>query len=88
MKNINHIRLESLKRYQNDTFKAVVWYRENKALFRGKVFGPIQLAINLKDKRYAEHVESALGGKDSSHLRVRTKIVHHQSQLLTNFFSL
>ncbi|SAM05558.1 hypothetical protein [Absidia glauca] len=69
MKNINHIRLESLKRYQNDTFKAVVWYRENKSLFRGQVFGPIQLAINLKDKRYAEHVESALGGKDSSHLR-------------------
>ncbi|KAI8330175.1 P-loop containing nucleoside triphosphate hydrolase protein [Chlamydoabsidia padenii] len=69
MKNTSHIRLDSLKRYQNDTYKAYMWYRENKTLFRGKVYGPVQLCLNLKDKRYAEQVETALGGKDSSHLR-------------------
>ncbi|ORZ12799.1 P-loop containing nucleoside triphosphate hydrolase protein [Absidia repens] len=69
LKDIRRIRLENLKRHQIDTYKAFSWYKENSTLFKGKIHGPIQLAVNLKDKRYADQVESALGGVSSSHLR-------------------
>ncbi|CAO3590457.1 unnamed protein product [Absidia cylindrospora] len=69
LKDIRRIRLENLKRHQIDTYKAFSWYKENSTIFKGKIHGPIQLSVNLKDKRYADQVESALGGVSSSHLR-------------------
>lgn len=70
LKDIGRIKMENLKQSHMDTYKAYLWYRDNKTLFKGKIYGPIQLCINVKDKRYVHQVETALGGRDGNHLRV------------------
>ncbi|KAI9302125.1 P-loop containing nucleoside triphosphate hydrolase protein [Cunninghamella echinulata] len=69
LKDIGRIKMENLKQVSMDTYKAYMWYRDNKTLFKGKIFGPIQLCINIKDKRFANQIETALGGREGSHLK-------------------
>ncbi|ORX55049.1 hypothetical protein DM01DRAFT_186669 [Hesseltinella vesiculosa] len=70
-------KIQALRRYNEDTYKAWAWIRENRESFKGRVHGPIQLDIKLKDTRYANQVEAALGGADSAHLR--TFVCEHES---------
>lgn len=53
-------RLELLKRYHLDTYTAVVWYRENKALFKEEIIEPSFLNINITNERYTAEVETFL----------------------------
>ncbi|KAI8088924.1 uncharacterized protein BX664DRAFT_123673 [Halteromyces radiatus] len=69
LNDIQRVRLDTLQRQHSDTYKAYMWYKDNKTLFKGKIHGPIQLCLNLKNKHYANQVETALGGRDSAHLR-------------------
>lgn len=62
--------MHNLSRQHEDTYKAYQWLMQNRDKFRGKIHGPILLQLQLKDRRYADIVESVLGGERGSHLRV------------------
>lgn len=61
-----------IREHHPDTAAAFSWLREHRNLFKGKIHGPVGMMINIKDARYANYVESILGGVRGSHLRVRT----------------
>ncbi|KAF9762967.1 Structural maintenance of chromosomes protein 5 [Nosema granulosis] len=53
-------RLELLKRYHFDTYKAVVWYRENKSLFEEEIIEPAFLSINITNEKFTAEIETFL----------------------------
>ncbi|KAG0767977.1 hypothetical protein G6F57_000086 [Rhizopus arrhizus] len=69
MKNILNIRLQQLQRFHPDTVKAFEWLKQNRDKFSGRVYNPVLLEINLKDSRYASHIEQVLGGHRSNTFR-------------------
>lgn len=54
-------KLENLKRYHKDTYKAVVYIRKNKDYFKEKIIEPAYLNLKIKDKNYASEIETFLG---------------------------
>ncbi|KAI7875309.1 P-loop containing nucleoside triphosphate hydrolase protein [Lichtheimia hyalospora FSU 10163] len=64
-----HRRLAFIREHHPDTAKAYVWLRENRDMFKGRIHGPIGMMLNIKDARYANLVESVLGGIRGSHLK-------------------
>ncbi|KAI8374537.1 uncharacterized protein BYT42DRAFT_576698 [Radiomyces spectabilis] len=66
---VMQMRARKLARNNADTYEAWKWLRENRNMFRGRIHGPLLMQLNLKDRRYADAVESALGGEKGSHLR-------------------
>ncbi|MCO5589673.1 hypothetical protein L7F22_043641 [Adiantum nelumboides] len=53
-------RLRVLEQADHDTFKAVLWLRENKHLFRGEIYEPVMLEISIRDQRMANAVETCI----------------------------
>ncbi|EPQ30108.1 uncharacterized protein PFL1_02225 [Pseudozyma flocculosa PF-1] len=53
-------RLETLRRADPAAHTAVMWLRENQAMFQQPVYEPVLLEINVKDPAYANAVESCL----------------------------
>ncbi|EPR79581.1 SMC family protein, partial [Spraguea lophii 42_110] len=53
-------RLENLKKYHWDTYKAICWLRNNKNLFEEEIIEPLYLSLSLKDNRYLKEVETFL----------------------------
>ncbi|XP_066599274.1 structural maintenance of chromosomes protein 5 isoform X2 [Prorops nasuta] len=62
--NIDAKRLELLRRKSNDSYKAVLWLRQNMDKFSRPVHEPILLHINLKDSRYSKYLERILSFRD------------------------
>jgi len=60
LENTQNQRLENLKREQRDTYNAVTWLREHRDLFKDEVYEPIVLTINVKNPRYANHIEMSI----------------------------
>lgn len=63
-------RLALIREHLPDTAAALNWLRENRSMFKGKIHGPIGMNLNIKDTRYANLVESILGGIRGRHLKV------------------
>lgn len=55
------IRLQMLRKYHVDTYKAVCWLRENKERFKDEIVEPPFVEVKIKDGRYALEVENFLG---------------------------
>lgn len=53
------MKLEMLKKYHQDTYKGVLWLRENKGVFRDEVFEPLYLHLDI-DESYTKYVEPFL----------------------------
>lgn len=53
-------RLRHLEQADPDTYKAVLWLRENAKLFRGRVHEPVMLEISIQDPRMADAVENCI----------------------------
>lgn len=53
------VRMEMLKKYHHDTYKGVLWLRENTHMFRDEVLEPCYLHLSL-DKEYSDYVETFL----------------------------
>lgn len=70
-------RLEKLREKDPDTYKAVQWLESNRSRFRGSVYDPILLEMNLKDPRYASAIETILGGVQGPHLKVILVVSSH-----------
>jgi len=57
--------MEMLKQKDRDAYDAVVWLQqEGHKRFKGEVFGPPLLSINVKDKGYAGYFETILQQRD------------------------
>ncbi|RKP11061.1 hypothetical protein THASP1DRAFT_27160 [Thamnocephalis sphaerospora] len=59
--NIRSQRLELVRRTDQATYRAAMWLEKNRDMFSGAVYGPICLEVNVKDRKYANAVELAIG---------------------------
>ncbi|CAG5030880.1 unnamed protein product, partial [Parnassius apollo] len=57
-------RLEVLRTYSEDCYKAVMWLRENKEMFQHPVYEPMVLEINFTDPKFARYLEAAVPARD------------------------
>ena len=53
-------KLEFLRRFEIDTFKALEWLGDNRHLFKGAVFEPVCMELDVKYPQYAHIIESSL----------------------------
>ncbi|KAJ1816349.1 Structural maintenance of chromosomes protein 5 [Coemansia sp. RSA 2599] len=54
-------RREALRRFNEDTFKALEWLEANRGMFSQHVFAPVCLEASVRDSRYAAIIESIVG---------------------------
>lgn len=64
LENVNHVRLQSLQKRDEDAYKAVCWLRNNKHLFQGEIYEPIMLEVNVLDNRHSKYVENVIPVRD------------------------
>lgn len=60
LESVSNQRLQNIKGFQKDTYNAVIWLRENIGMFKKPVYEPIVLQINVKDKNFAQEIETAI----------------------------
>ncbi|CAG9792336.1 unnamed protein product [Diatraea saccharalis] len=64
LEDIDVKRLEVLRSYSEDCYKAVMWFRENKDMFQEPVYEPMMLEINFTDPKFARYLESTIAARD------------------------
>ncbi|CAH0403320.1 unnamed protein product [Chilo suppressalis] len=64
LQDIDVKRLEVLRSYSEDTYKAVMWLRENREMFEEPVYEPMMLEINFTDPKFARYLESTIPNRD------------------------
>ncbi|XP_061704985.1 structural maintenance of chromosomes protein 5 [Cydia pomonella] len=64
LENVDEKRLEVLKHASEHTYKAVMWLRENRAMFKKKVYEPMILEINFTDSKFARYLEAKVASRD------------------------
>ncbi|KAH1016117.1 hypothetical protein HUJ04_007390 [Dendroctonus ponderosae] len=64
IENVKQIRFEQLRKLNKDAYSAVLWLRENKDKFKGEIFEPIMLELNVLDKSKSKYVESLVPFRD------------------------
>ena len=55
-----HVKLQNLRRKDQDCADTVVWLRENQRRFRLPILEPACLSITLKDQRYINAVDALI----------------------------
>lgn len=64
LEDVDNKRLEVLRAYSEDTYKAVLWLRDNREKFQQPVYEPMMLEIRFTDPKYARYLESTVAGRD------------------------
>uniref|UniRef100_A0A674MAU8 Structural maintenance of chromosomes protein 5 n=1 Tax=Takifugu rubripes TaxID=31033 RepID=A0A674MAU8_TAKRU len=64
MNNLMKVKEEKLRGRHRDTHAALQWLRQNRNRFRGNVYEPMLLEINVKDHRFAKYVENHISFQD------------------------
>ncbi|KAJ2790871.1 Structural maintenance of chromosomes protein 5, partial [Coemansia guatemalensis] len=59
--NVELQRRETLRRFNEDTFRALEWLEQNRKLFKQHVFSPVCLEASVRDARYANLIETVVG---------------------------
>ncbi|KAH0628279.1 hypothetical protein JD844_009196 [Phrynosoma platyrhinos] len=62
--NLMNMKEEKLRGRFRDTHSALLWLRQNKDRFKGRVCEPMMLAINMRDHRHAKYVENHISSND------------------------
>ncbi|EFA05955.1 structural maintenance of chromosomes protein 5 [Tribolium castaneum] len=62
--NVKQQRLNYLQRVDRDAYEAVVWLRNNRNLFKGEIYEPIMLELNVLDSKNAMYVENVIPLRD------------------------
>lgn len=57
-------RLEKLKAMDPHAFQMVNWLRTNKHIFKGKVFEPVMLEVNVLNPKHSMYLESIISRRD------------------------
>ena len=81
LNDVRNKKLEMLRRYEKDTYKAVEWLRLNKDQFKGRVLEPFQLIINVPNQANAKYIESIISRND------RKAFIFERSDDLNMFMS-
>ncbi|OZJ06471.1 hypothetical protein BZG36_00537 [Bifiguratus adelaidae] len=68
--NVRTQRLERLRQQDPQTAKAYEWLEANRDRFEAAVYGPPLLELNVKNLRYADAIETLLGGSRGSDLKL------------------
>ncbi|KAI5632265.1 AAA domain-containing protein [Phthorimaea operculella] len=64
LQDVDQKRLEVLRAYSEDAYKAVAWLRENRDMFEHPVYEPMMLEINFTDPKFARYLESTVPARD------------------------
>ncbi|KAG7188677.1 hypothetical protein KM043_008299 [Ampulex compressa] len=80
--NIESKRLQLLRERSIDTYKGVLWLRENQQIFSGKIHEPMLLIINVKEVAYAKYLEKIIAVRDLISFACENK--HDMNILLEN----
>ncbi|XP_045540053.1 structural maintenance of chromosomes protein 5 [Papilio machaon] len=64
LENVDAKRLEVLRAYSEDCYKAVMWLRDNKHMFSRPVYEPMMLEINFTDAKFARYLEATVPARD------------------------
>lgn len=64
MENIRQMRLNTLKQRYPDVYTATMWLKDNRNMFRGVIYDPVMLEINVKDRKNVKYIESIINVKD------------------------
>ena len=59
-----NVRLEWLKKNEPDTYRGMMWLKDHKHLFRGRVYNPMLLEINVPNPEMAKYVEARISYRD------------------------
>ena len=62
-------KLRQLEQYHRGITAFTHWVADNKARFRGEVYGPILLEVTVKDPQHAKYMEQQLPRESSSHCK-------------------
>ena len=77
MSNIMKMRMNKLSTNFPEVYTAYQYCRQNPDKFKGKIHGPVAIAINVKDPRYNDMIENAMGGAKSQTLKVSAYQSHY-----------
>ncbi|KAM6985951.1 structural maintenance of chromosomes protein 5 [Aplochiton taeniatus] len=64
MNNMMNAKEEKLRARSKDTHTAIQWLRKSKNMFKGNVYEPMMLVINVKDPKFAKYVENHISFND------------------------
>lgn len=92
---VGNQRLQELRRFNEDAYKAVMWLRGHHNCFKKVIHEPMVLTINMKDARYAKFLENIISNKDLVAFicedadDVKTFMRHmHEQKLTVNIFQI
>lgn len=57
-------KLNYLQQYQPDTYTAIMWLRKNQNMFRGKIYEPLIMEINVRSNEYCKYIENCVKFQD------------------------
>lgn len=64
VQSIGDRKLELLRSRFEDAYRGVLWLRQNKQMFSGRVYEPMVLELNVIDQRNAKYIESHVSVRD------------------------
>lgn len=64
LEDIDRKRLEVIRQFSQDSYQAVLWYRQNKSLFKCPSYEPMLLEINFKEAKFAQYLENTVSNRD------------------------
>uniref|UniRef100_A0A336MNE2 Structural maintenance of chromosomes protein 5 n=1 Tax=Culicoides sonorensis TaxID=179676 RepID=A0A336MNE2_CULSO len=64
MENREKQKMQALNNKDDNAARAAKWLENNRHIFRGHVYNPIALEINLLDQKYAKFIETCVGMRD------------------------
>lgn len=62
--NLFNKKMEKVKSLSKDAFSAAQWLSNNRDKFKKNIFPPLMTQINVKEKRFAKYLESAIPRRD------------------------
>lgn len=57
-------KLNFLQQHQNDTYTAIMWLRKNQKMFRGRIYEPLIMEINVRSNEYCKYIENCVRFQD------------------------
>ncbi|XP_055627453.1 structural maintenance of chromosomes protein 5 isoform X2 [Toxorhynchites rutilus septentrionalis] len=64
LENVAQVKLKLLQSQFETTYQATIWLRNNLHLFRGKIYEPMILELNVPNSENAKYLENTIGKRD------------------------
>ncbi|KAG6460057.1 hypothetical protein O3G_MSEX011738, partial [Manduca sexta] len=64
LEDVGEKRLDTLRTYNEDSYNAVQWLRQNRDMFQHPVYEPMMLEINFTDPKFARYLNSTVPDRD------------------------